>query len=162
MSFKNVSKFRFVKVREDAKQVYADLRLADPMSASPIVVNSRWVAFNYGSLNNIARVALLPSSYAANALPAKLEELPCLQAHNDSLGDMAFSPFHDSLLATGSKDTVLKLWSIPQDGLRASLVEPTRSIAGFEPSGVCSIKFHPSAHGIAAVRMHRPSIGWCV
>jgi hypothetical protein len=152
MSFmKNVSKFRLVKVREDVKQVYPELRLADPTSTSQIIASAKWVAFNYGSLNNVARITLLPAEFSAAALPAKLEDLPCIQAHGDSLGDFAFSPFHADLMLTGSKDTTVKVWSIPDGGLNASMVQPTRSIGGFEPSGVCSIKFHPSAHGIAAV-----------
>lgn len=107
-AFKNVSKFRFVKLREDAKQTYSELRVSDPTSATPLAVSARWLAVNWGSLNNISRIGLLPAQVEPAQLPARLDDLPVIAAHNDSLGDMAFSPFHADLLLTGSKDTTVK------------------------------------------------------
>ena len=104
MSFKNVSKFRFCKVKESPKEQYgADLRLADPTAASPLAASARWLAFNYGSLNAIARIALVPCAHEQLSAAVRFDnELPTIQAHADQLGDMAFAPFAPSASGTRS------------------------------------------------------------
>eukprot|EP00980_Cylindrotheca_fusiformis_P001478 scaffold345_cov134-Cylindrotheca_fusiformis.AAC.89 len=49
--------------------------------------------------------------------PGRFEDgtSPIVKGHHGSVLDMEWSPFDDSLLATGSEDCNIKLWSIPED-----------------------------------------------
>lgn len=49
--------------------------------------------------------------------PGRFEDgtSPILKGHHGAVLDMEWSPFDDSLLATGSEDCNIKLWSIPED-----------------------------------------------
>jgi len=44
--------------------------------------------------------------------------------------DMEFSPFNDNLLATCSADSTLKLWYIPDGGLKETVKHPYMSMEG--------------------------------
>lgn len=49
--------------------------------------------------------------------PGRFEDgtSPIFKGHSGTVLDMEWSPFDDSLLATGSEDSTIKLWSIPED-----------------------------------------------
>ena len=49
--------------------------------------------------------------------PGRFEDgtSPIIKGHSGAILDMEWSPFDDSLLATGSEDSKIKLWSIPDD-----------------------------------------------
>jgi coronin-1B/1C/6 len=49
--------------------------------------------------------------------PGRFEDgvSPILKGHTGTVLDTEWSPFDDSLLATGSEDSTIKLWSIPED-----------------------------------------------
>jgi WD40 repeat protein len=49
--------------------------------------------------------------------PGRFEDgtSPIVKGHHGSILDMEWSPFDESLLATGSEDSTIKLWSIPED-----------------------------------------------
>jgi coronin-1B/1C/6 len=49
--------------------------------------------------------------------PGRFEDgtSPILKGHSGSVLDTEWSPFDDSLLATGSEDAKIKLWSIPDN-----------------------------------------------
>jgi coronin-1B/1C/6 len=55
--------------------------------------------------------------------PGRFEDgtSPIIKGHSGAILDMEWSPFDESLLATGSEDSTIKLWSIPDDW------EPTNS-----------------------------------
>ena len=43
---------------------------------------------------------------------------------------MAFSPFHDTILATASTDTTLKIWNIPAEGIQADINDSEATLKG--------------------------------
>lgn len=49
--------------------------------------------------------------------PGRFEDgtSPILKGHSGTVLDMDWSPFDDSMLATASEDSTIKLWSIPED-----------------------------------------------
>ncbi len=49
---------------------------------------------------------------------------PTINGHSAAVYDTAWNPFNDNLLATGSDDTTVKLWSIPDGGLTENMKEP--------------------------------------
>jgi len=63
--------------------------------------------------------------------------------------DFDFNPFNDQLIATGSEDTTIKLWGIPEEGLTENITTPLVDMAGHSRK-VTLLKFHPSAENILA------------
>jgi len=77
------------------------------------------------------------------AAPGKYDgKTRTIAAHGSGVTDLAFSPFHDALLATASDDTAVKLWTIPDEG--KTLTEATALLSG-HTRRVESVKFHPTA-----------------
>ena len=73
-----------------------------------------------------------------------------VSGHKSALLDLDFSPFHDDLLATASKDCTVKLWEIPTDGLTANITEPAQDMQG-HAKAVGLLKWHPTAaHTLAS------------
>ena len=69
---------------------------------------------------------------------------PLVSGHKMALLDMDFSPFHDDLLATASKDCTVKLWEIPTDGLTSTMTNCAQDMVGHsKPVGL--LKWHPTA-----------------
>lgn len=74
----------------------------------------------------------------------KPKTMPLLHAHTDTVSDLEFSPFNDSLLATGSQDSLVKVWHIPDDGLKESLSTPECTFS-HRQKRVEIVGFHPNA-----------------
>jgi len=51
-----------------------------------------------------------------------------IKGHQGNVTDCDFSPFNDTLLATASEDTLVKLWTVPQDGLTEHLKEAAATL----------------------------------
>ncbi len=58
--------------------------------------------------------------------------------------DFEFSPFNDLLLATAAEDATVKLWVLPQDGVKEDINESDAELRGHGKK-LQLIKFHPSA-----------------
>jgi len=74
---------------------------------------------------------------------------PCITGHTGPIIDFQFHPFDSSLLVTGSEDTTLKLWQIPEGGLTKDLTEPLTTHEGHTKK-VGILSFHPSANHVLA------------
>lgn len=74
----------------------------------------------------------------------KPKNMPVLHGHTDTVNDLAFSPFHDNLLATGSQDSLVKIWHIPEEGIKESLTNAECSFY-HKQRKVENIGFHPIA-----------------
>ncbi|CAM1316049.1 CORO7 (predicted) [Pycnogonum litorale] len=77
--------------------------------------------------------------------------LPLIHAHSDTITDFEFSPFDDGLLATGSSDTTIKLWQIPESGVAEgdSISSPIYTLTE-ENRRVENVVFNPAAEFILA------------
>jgi coronin-1B/1C/6 len=81
---------------------------------------------------------------------------PSVTGHSGAVMDMDWNPFDDSMMATGSEDTTIKIWSIPEDweptdengnakkgdDLSESLID----LLGHQKK-VTLLRYHPTAEG---------------
>lgn len=74
----------------------------------------------------------------------KSKTMPLLHAHSDTVTDLHFSPFHDGLLATASQDGLVKIWHIPEGGLKESLLDAECTFS-HRQKRVETVGFHPTA-----------------
>lgn len=70
--------------------------------------------------------------------------MPLLHAHSDTVTDLGFSPFHDGLLATASQDGLVKIWHIPEGGLKESLLDAECTFS-HRQKRVETVGFHPTS-----------------
>jgi len=74
---------------------------------------------------------------------------PSIQAHSSAVNDFEFSPFAYDLLASVSNDKTLKLWEIPEDGIKENLNNALVTLVHDEnTSGVNMVHFHPTVENI--------------
>lgn len=69
--------------------------------------------------------------------------------HSGPVLDVEFSPFNDSLLATASDDTTVKIWQIPEGGLTANTQDAVQVLKGHGRK-VGSVNFNPVAENVLA------------
>lgn len=86
--------------------------------------------------------------------PQKFEvaRCPMLSGHSGTVIDFDWNPFNDSMLATASEDTDIKLWGIPdgwgeQKGERTVLDESLVTLEEHRKK-VMLLRFHPSASNV--------------
>jgi coronin-1B/1C/6 len=63
--------------------------------------------------------------------------------------DLTFSPFDDNLLFTGSEDSTIRGWRVPDGGLTANESNPVVELKGHSKK-VGILAFHPSAENVLA------------
>lgn len=54
---------------------------------------------------------------------------PLLSGHTDGITAIDFSPFNEHIIATGSRDNTVKIWKIPEEGLKAHISTPLCSLS---------------------------------
>nr|XP_018900731.1 PREDICTED: coronin-7 isoform X1 [Bemisia tabaci]XP_018900732.1 PREDICTED: coronin-7 isoform X1 [Bemisia tabaci] len=101
-----------------------------------ITASAMFMAFNVDHAGS--NLAILP----INDCGRKPKNMPLLYAHSDTVTDMDFSPFHDNLLATGSQDCMVKLWTIPDNGLTENLSN-AQCMLNHGHRRVENVTFHP-------------------
>lgn len=74
---------------------------------------------------------------------------PMIVGHQGPIIDWAFHPFDSSLLVTGSEDTTIKVWQIPDGGVTKEISEPMVTHAGHSKK-VGILSWHPSANHVLA------------
>ncbi|XP_032522862.1 coronin-7 isoform X3 [Danaus plexippus] len=109
-----------------------------------ICASAAFMAFNWEHVGS--SLAVLPLDDCGR----KSKTMPLLHAHSDTVTDMDFSPFHDGLLLTGSQDSLVKVWHIPQEGLKESLSTPECTLSQ-KQRRVENVGFHPVADGLIHV-----------
>lgn len=76
-------------------------------------------------------------------------DLPLITGHKGAIVDLEFYPFNENMLLTASEDMTMKLWQIPEDGLKKHLTEPILSMEGHGKK-LSLVTFNPTAEGIVA------------
>eukprot|EP00695_Tsukubamonas_globosa_P000025 TRINITY_DN1015_c1_g1_i1.p2 TRINITY_DN1015_c1_g1~~TRINITY_DN1015_c1_g1_i1.p2 ORF type:complete len:244 (-),score=117.04 TRINITY_DN1015_c1_g1_i1:234-965(-) len=76
-------------------------------------------------------------------------DTPVFSGHTAQILDFAFAPFNDNILATGSEDTLVKIWGIPEGGLTASENTPLVNLEGHSRK-VNNVVFHKTAANVLA------------
>ncbi|XP_018326733.1 coronin-7 isoform X1 [Agrilus planipennis] len=103
-----------------------------------ITASAQFMAFNWDYAGSSLAV------FPINDSGRKSKLMPLLNAHSDTVTDMHFSPFHDNLLATASQDCLVKIWIIPEGGLKESLCNPECQFS-HKQRRVETISFHPTS-----------------
>lgn len=67
--------------------------------------------------------------------------------------DLAWNPFDDNMIASGSDDTTIKIWEIPDGGLTSNLEKPVLSLEQHHKK-VGHVVWHPTASNILLSASH--------
>ena len=76
--------------------------------------------------------------------------VPLLYAHGEFVTDFTFSPFDDGLLATGSQDSTIKLWKIPEEGMPSKGINAPELTLTEEQRRIETLDFSPAADCVLA------------
>ena len=112
-----------------------------------IAASARFMAVTWDT--NGFNVGVLPLEATGRQDPRTVRRL---MAHTDLITDLAFSPFDDGLLATGSQDQTIKIWRIPREGLTTNLATPELTLQ--QHRRVETVTFHPAAEGLLTSSCH--------
>lgn len=138
------SKYRHV-FPEASKLKYEDVRISTKTTeANGIRGNSKFWAVPWQSGGG-GTLAVVPSSQFGR-LP---HDLPLITGHSGAILDFEFNPFDDNMIASCSEDTTVKLWQIPDEGLKGNMKEPLASLDGHGKKVVFST-WNPVAANILA------------
>lgn len=74
----------------------------------------------------------------------QLKDLKLISGHTGAIQDIAFSPFHDRILASASNDCTVKIWMIPDQGLTEEVTQCDANLAAHHKR-VQLIQFHPTS-----------------
>lgn len=143
--FVRSSKYRHV-FGENPKltESYANLKLSkNPWDSNYCAVNSQFLAVCWQTGGGGA-AAVIPLKSTG-----KLGDVPLVDGHSAPVLDVAFSPFNDNILATASEDSTVKIWSIPEGGLKASTQTAAQELRGHGRKAG-SVTFNPVANNILA------------
>jgi len=108
-----------------------------------MAINNKFMAltWNYDK-GGVAIFA--PNEYSYGKPDQKL-----VKGHKGKIFDLRFSPFCSDLLATASEDCTVKLWKIPEEGLKEDLTEDAQTYTGHKRK-VSLVAFNPLASDVIA------------
>ncbi|KAF2497568.1 coronin-6 [Lophium mytilinum] len=150
--FVRASKYRHVFGRSTKKeQCYDNLRISknawdsNIIKANPEYISVNWEASGGGAF------AVIPINERGR-LP---EQLPLFRGHTAAVLDTDWSPFNDSLVASGSDDAKVFIWEVPKDFTLYSDAEepadvaPVAKLTGHTRK-VGHVLFNPAAENVLA------------
>lgn len=76
-------------------------------------------------------------------------DYPLVSGHKAAVLDVKFHPFNDYLVASCSEDATVKLWNIPEGGLKETLREPAQTLSGHKRK-VGNLEWNPNANNVLA------------
>jgi coronin-1B/1C/6 len=74
-------------------------------------------------------------------------KLPLITGHKLPVLDIDFNPFNDNLIASASEDCYIKIWGIPEGGLKENMNEPLQTLSGHKRK-VGTVQFNPVANNV--------------
>lgn len=78
----------------------------------------------------------------------RVEPMPhMLQGHKGEVLDIDFNPFAPNMIATGSDDTTIKVWSVPAEGITAPITASDVTLEGHQKK-VTLLNWHPTASNV--------------
>nr|KAI8753633.1 coronin-1C-like isoform X1 [Biomphalaria glabrata] len=72
---------------------------------------------------------------------------PMVAGHKGAVLDIAWCPHNDDVIASASEDCTVKLWQIPEDGLKENLTEPVVDLCAHQRR-VTLLVWHPTAMNV--------------
>mmetsp|Transcript_58791 Transcript_58791/g.92968 ORF Transcript_58791/g.92968 Transcript_58791/m.92968 type:complete len:455 (-) Transcript_58791:89-1453(-) len=138
------SKFRHV-FAEAFKEKYDDVRPSSkPSESVGIRCNGKWIAVPWESGGGGSLAVF--SVTKTGRLP---RDLPLVTGHNGAILDFEFSPFVDDMLATASEDNTVRIWQIPDEGMKSHMKEAAAVLSQHQKK-VLSTSWNPTASNILA------------
>jgi len=74
---------------------------------------------------------------------------PLISGHKAAVLDLEFSPFNPYILATASEDCMVKIWVLPEGGVKAEIKEESQLLKGHKRK-VGTVAWHPTANNVLA------------
>lgn len=74
---------------------------------------------------------------------------PKVAGHKASILDIKFSPFNPYIVASASEDCMVKIWALPEDGLKEDMIEEAQLCKGHKRK-VGGLAWHPTASNVLA------------
>ena len=143
MKGKRTSQFKNI-LGEQKSYKFTNVCLVSEVSEGRLIAcNGSFIAASYSSSSG--SVAILDTAFPSNVK----FNTPILKGHKRSVFDLEFSPFKDTILATGSDDATVKLWDIPSTGLRQNLSQDLLTYKGHSRR-VSFVRFNPVASDVMA------------
>eukprot|EP00004_Rigifila_ramosa_P015567 TRINITY_DN3620_c0_g1_i1.p1 TRINITY_DN3620_c0_g1~~TRINITY_DN3620_c0_g1_i1.p1 ORF type:complete len:457 (-),score=103.86 TRINITY_DN3620_c0_g1_i1:63-1379(-) len=140
------SKYRHVFGTEWKKEKWLDnVKItSSAFDSNFIKVNPAYIAIAWQSAGGGSFAAI--STKSEGKLAA---DLPLVAGHTAAVQDIDFNPFNDYIVASSSEDTTVKIWQLPEGGLKESMRESVQTLSGHQKkAGI--ISFHPLAANVLA------------
>lgn len=137
------SKFHYVECKEEKDQNHFNFDnpfFPASYDGNHIACNHKYFAVPHKAAN-ISVIPLLKKDRKIG------EDEPRISAHLKPLVDLAFSPFSTDVLASSSIDCSVKIWKIPEGGLKKTMTEEYQVLQGHDRR-VGNIWFHPTAQSV--------------
>eukprot|EP01114_Cavostelium_apophysatum_P010861 TRINITY_DN24_c0_g1_i1.p1 TRINITY_DN24_c0_g1~~TRINITY_DN24_c0_g1_i1.p1 ORF type:complete len:451 (-),score=132.88 TRINITY_DN24_c0_g1_i1:101-1453(-) len=109
------------------------------VAASPLYFGVIWEGAGGGSF------AVIPWSLSGKVDP----KLPLITGHKNPILDIDWNPFNDSMIASASEDCYVKIWGIPEGGLKENMSDPLQTLSGHKRK-VGTVQFNPVANNVLA------------
>jgi len=74
---------------------------------------------------------------------------PLVAGHKGDVLDIEYHPFNPYIVASASEDCTVKIWQIPQEGLKETMTEPAQDLRGHKRKAG-TVNFNPVANNILA------------
>lgn len=143
--FVRASKFRHVF----GEPVKAELQYSD-LELSPVTGDHNYIKGNSKFFAVAVRGGGGPVAVIPYTQTGKLPRgYPTLNGHSAAVYDTAWNPFCDNILATGSDDTTVKIWSVPDSGLTETMRDASATLSG-HGKPVSLLNWHPTANNVLA------------
>jgi coronin-1B/1C/6 len=145
MSFRmRQSKFRHVFGKaEKREQGYDNIRITKiPWDSTFCSVNPKYVAIITEAAGGGAFL-VLPLEKTGRVDVAN----PLVCGHKAAVLDIQWCPHNDDVIASGSEDCLVKVWQIPEGGLKVNLEESVVDLMGHQRR-VGIVQWHPSAQNV--------------
>ena len=137
------SKYRNV-YGELKKEKFSDMDKTQSSSEGHLMaVNGTFLAISWNSTGG--GVAIFDSNTPCRCSA----NIPLVRGHKSYVVDVKFSPFRSDLLITASDDSTVKLWEIPQDGLKEDLNVDLQHYNGHARK-VAFVNFNPVCSDVIA------------
>ncbi|XP_072171377.1 coronin-7-like [Diadema setosum] len=150
MSRFKVSKFKNASIKTPKRETWiSELRVGSPLSCGQhIKASCAFMAYSADSPGG-GSLGILD----VGSVGRQTQTTPLLHAHGSLVTDFDFSPFNDYLLATGSQDSSIKIWDLPEGGLSEGAPSPVCSFPGLGRR-VENVLFHPTASDLLAASIN--------
>ncbi|EDO39281.1 predicted protein, partial [Nematostella vectensis] len=147
--FVRQSKVRHVHGDHAKNDSYDNIRVSENTWESPFcAVNPKFVAISLHVAGGGAFL-VLPVTQKGRVEP----DAPKVIGHKGAVLDLAWNPFDDHMIATGSEDARVMIWQIPEHGLHSNISEPLVTLE-YHQNRVGIVRWHPVASNILLSSSH--------